>query len=314
MVDSIGDPMLHMVRNAVDHGIETREERLAAGKPAVGTVTLRAYHQGGNIFIEIQDDGRGLNRAAIRSRAVERGLISADDGLTDQELCNLIFAPGFSTAEKVTDISGRGVGMDVVRRNVESLQGHISVSSTEGRGSTVTVRLPLTLAILDGLTVSLGDEVYILPLLSVVESTRPAVSDLRTVVGRGEVVMLRGEVVPLLRLHRLLQIPCSVTDPSDGLVVIVEEQHQKYALLVDELLGQQQVVIKNLETNFRKVPGVSGATILGDGRVAFILDVNGLSSLAQCGRHAAESAEEEILTEADGAADNSPNQNCEDSI
>ncbi|MCA9058480.1 MAG: chemotaxis protein CheA [Planctomycetaceae bacterium] len=280
VVDRIGDPLLHMIRNAIDHGIEKPEIRVAAGKPAEGTVSLSAFHKGGNIYIEIRDDGRGLNREAIRLKAIERGVIHAEDVLTDKELCNLIFAPGFSTAAEVTDVSGRGVGMDVVRRNVESLQGHVSVTSVDGEGSTVTVRLPLTLAILDGLTVSLGEEVFVIPLLSVVESTRPTTKELKRVAGVGEVVLLRGEVVPLLRLHQLLHITPRVTEPRDGLVVIVEEQSRKYAILVDELLGQQQVVIKNLETNFRKVPGVAGATILGDGRVAFILDINGLRQLA----------------------------------
>ncbi|MCA9061699.1 MAG: chemotaxis protein CheA [Planctomycetaceae bacterium] len=281
VVDRIGDPLLHMIRNAIDHGIERPDIRQAAGKPEEGTVTLSAFHKGGNIYIEIQDDGRGLNRDAIRKKAIERGVISEDDSLTDKELHNLIFAAGFSTATEVTDVSGRGVGMDVVRRNVESLQGHVSITSVEGEGSTVTVRLPLTLAILDGLTVALGEEVFVIPLLSVVESTRPSAKELKRVAGVGEVVLLRGEVVPLLRLHELLHIQPRITEPSEGLVVIVEEQSRKYAILVDELLGQQQVVIKNLETNFRKVPGVAGATILGDGRVAFILDINGLRQLAQ---------------------------------
>lgn len=281
VVDKIGDPLLHMIRNAVDHGIESVEEREAAGKSPKGKVTLKAFHKGGNIYIEIVDDGKGLNLERIKKKAIERGVITEEDNPSEQELANLIFAAGFSTAEKVTDVSGRGVGMDVVRRNVESLQGSVSVRTKLGEGSTVTVRLPLTLAILDGLTVRLGDEVFVLPLLSVVESIRPSAADLKTVVNRGEVVMLRGEVVPLLRLHELLKINTNVTSASEGLLVIVEEQHRKFALLVDELLGQQQVVIKNLETNFRKVPGVAGATILGNGRVAFILDINGICTLSR---------------------------------
>lgn len=279
VVDQIGDPLLHMVRNAADHGIETPEERLAAGKPAEGRVVLRAFHQGGNIYLEISDDGRGLNRPAIVERAIERGLISKDDTLTDEEICNLVFAPGFSTAQAVTDVSGRGVGMDVVRRNVEALQGSVNIRSEFGKGSTITVRLPLTLAILDGLLVRLGSEIYIVPLLSVVESIRPLPTELKRVVHQGEAVHIRGEVVPLVRLHQLLHLNGCVEHPCEGLVVVVEEQGRKLALLVDELIGQQQVVIKNLEANFRKVPGLAGATILGDGRVSFILDVNAIGGL-----------------------------------
>ncbi|MCA9266071.1 MAG: chemotaxis protein CheA, partial [Planctomycetales bacterium] len=281
VVDQIGDPLLHMVRNAADHGIESPEERVAAGKPPEGRVALRAYHQGGNIYIEIEDDGRGLNREALLAKAIERGIVSETDVLSDGQIDNLIFAPGFSTAKQVTDVSGRGVGMDVVRRNVEALQGSVSVSSRFGKGSTVVIRLPLTLAILDGLSIRVGQEVYIVPILSVVESFRPQHSDVKHIGGRGEVVMVRGEVVPLLRLGRLLHIPTNNDDqhPANDLVVIVEDRGRKYALLVDELLGQSQVVIKNLETNYRKVDGVAGATILGDGRIAMILDVFGLVCL-----------------------------------
>ncbi len=279
VVDQISDPLVHMVRNAADHGIEMPEERLAVGKPAEGRVTLRAYQQGGNIYIELVDDGRGLNRKHILAKAIERGLVNPDAVLSDSEICNLIFQPGFSTASKVTDVSGRGVGMDVVRRNVEALQGSVSVRSVEGQGATITVRLPLTLAILDGLLVRLNTEVFVIPLLSVVESICIQHHEIKRIVGVGEVITLRGEVVPLLRLHRLLNI-ANTPDSNDlGLLVIVEDQGRRLALKVDELLGQQQVVIKNLETNFRKVPGVAGATILGDGRVALILDIYGLSGL-----------------------------------
>ncbi len=277
VVDQIGDPLVHMVRNAADHGIEPPEERLAAGKSAEGTVRLRAFQQGGNVFIELSDDGRGLDRQRILAKAIERKLVAPDATPTDAEICNMIFLPGFSTAKEVTDVSGRGVGMDVVRRNVESLQGSVSVRSTQGKGSTITVRLPLTLAILDGLLVRLSNQIFVIPLLSVIESICIRSHEVYRVANVGDVIMLRGEVVPLLRLHQLLHI-----DPvgdDQGLLVIVEEQGKRIALKVDELLGQQQVVIKNLETNFRKVPGVAGATILGDGQVALILDVFGILGL-----------------------------------
>ncbi|MFO0976196.1 MAG: chemotaxis protein CheA [Planctomycetaceae bacterium] len=279
VVDQIGDPLLHMVRNSVDHGIESPEERVAAGKSPEGRICLKAYHQGGNFIIEIEDDGRGLDRDRILRKAIERGLVAESETLSEDQIFALIFAPGFSTAEAVTDISGRGVGMDVVRRNVEALQGSISVRSVKGQGCRVIVRLPLTLAILDGLLVRVATESYVIPLLSVVESIKPGSSDVRSVLGRGEVISLRGEIVPLLRLDSMLSLRMAGTKHQESLLVIVEDQGRKYSLAVDELLGQQQVVIKNLETNFQKVPGVAGATILGDGRVALILDINGLCSM-----------------------------------
>lgn len=281
VVDQIGDPLLHMVRNAADHGIEQPEERVAAGKPAQGKVSLRAFHQGGNIYIEIQDDGKGLDRDSLLRKAIERGIVTENENLSDQEILNLIFAPGFSTAKQVTDVSGRGVGMDVVRRNVEALQGSVSVTSTKGEGSVVTIRLPLTLAILDGLSIRVGEEIFIVPILSVVESFSLHPTNMKRIAGKGEVVMVRGEVVPLLRLSRLFGFSgASPEDVSDSLVVIVEDRGRKYALLVDELLGQSQVVIKNLEANFQKVEGIAGATILGNGHIAFIVDVFGLVALA----------------------------------
>lgn len=280
VVDQIGDPLVHMIRNSVDHGIESPEERIAAGKAAEGCVSVRAYHQGGNIYIEMQDDGKGLNPDSIRRKAVDKGLISADARLTEQEIYDLVFEAGLSTAQQVSDVSGRGVGMDVVRRNVEDLKGSVSIASTPGQGTTVTVRLPLTLAILDGLLLRLGSEVYVAPLLSVVESFRPQPGEVKRLANDMEVVQVRGEVVPVLPLHSVLNVEGAVTDPYEGLLVIVEDHDTKFALLVDDLLGQQQAVIKNLESNFRKVPGIAGATILGDGRVALILDVVGLRHLA----------------------------------
>ena len=279
VVDHLGDPLMHMVRNAVDHGLESPEERTAAGKPATGRVTLRAYHQGGNVYIELTDDGKGLDRDKLVKKAVEKGIIAEGARLTDPEAYALIFEAGFSTAKAVTDVSGRGVGMDVVRRNVEELHGSILIRTELGKGTTFVIRLPLTLAIMEGLMVALGDDVYLLPLLAVVESVRPLRSDLRTVAGRGEVVTVRGETVPLVRLHALLGRPVRVTDPCQGLVVLVEDDGKKYALLVDDLLGQMQAVVKSLDTHYRPVEGLTGATILGDGRVAMILDVHGLTKL-----------------------------------
>lgn len=279
VVDQISDPLIHMVRNAVDHGVESPEDRVAAGKPPTGVVKLRAFQQGGNIYIELSDDGKGLNHEKILAKAIERNIISPDATLSEAEIGNLIFQPGFSTADKVTDVSGRGVGMDVVRRNVEALQGSVTVKSVAGEGSTISVRLPLTLAILDGLLVRLTEEVFVVPLLSVVESVSIKATEVKQLVGIGEVIQLRGEVLPLLRLHNLLHIEQSGKKDEQILVVIVEDQGKRLALFVDELLGQQQVVIKNLETNFQKVPGVAGATILGDGRVALILDIFGVSQM-----------------------------------
>jgi two-component system chemotaxis sensor kinase CheA len=280
VVDRLGDPLMHMVRNAIDHGLEpSAADRLAAGKPAEGLITLRAYHQGGNVYIELTDDGRGLDKDRILRKAVEKGIVSEGQRLTDTEIYALIFAPGFSTAAAVTDVSGRGVGMDVVRRNVEALQGNILIRTQFGKGTTFTIRLPLTLAIMDGLMVGLAGDVYVFPLLSVVESFRPKPADVHTVAGHGEALTVRGEVVPLLRLYRLLGRPPSATEPTQALVVLVEDQGKKYAVLVDELLGQMQAVVKSLDANYKRVDGLAGATILGDGRVAMILDIHGLSLL-----------------------------------
>jgi len=280
VIDRIGDPLTHLVRNSVDHGIEAAAARQAAGKPAEGVVRLKAYHQGGTVFIEVQDDGAGLNRERILKKAIDQGLIRDADGLPDDQLFGLIFRPGFSTAEKVTDVSGRGVGMDVVRKNIEGLGGQVGIESRAGEGTRFIIKLPLTLAILDGLSVRVGEETFILPLLSITESLQPKASQVQTVEGRGEMVDVRGRALPILRLHTILGVRPHVTDPTQGLLVIVENGEERIAILVEELLGQHQVVIKSLETNYRKIPGVSGATILGDGRVALILDVPGLVRLA----------------------------------
>ena len=280
VIEEVSDPLTHLIRNAVDHGLETPAQRLAAGKPAEGRIQLRAYHEGGNVVIEIADDGAGINAQRVRQKAIDRGLIAADSVMTDEEANQLIMLPGFSTAEKITDVSGRGVGMDVVKRNVEALNGSISISSTQGKGSCFRIRLPLTMAILDGLAMRLGSDVYVLPLLSVVESLRPEPKHIVHIAERGELVMVRGEPLPLIYTHRLFNVTGELTNPCDGLVVIVEHQGRKYGIVVDELIGQLQVVMKSLEANYERVDGVSGATILGDGRIAMIVDIAGLVRLA----------------------------------
>ncbi|NWG75980.1 MAG: chemotaxis protein CheW, partial [Rubrivivax sp.] len=275
LVEKITDPLTHLVRNSCDHGIETPAERLAKGKPEHGTITLVASHQGGSIVIEVRDDGKGLNRARLLAKARERGL-DAPDSLTDAEVWNLIFAPGFSTAEQVTDVSGRGVGMDVVKKNITALGGTVEIDSAEGYGMSVRVRLPLTLAIMDGMSVGVGDECYILPLASVVESFQVRAGVIRTLGAGGRVVQVRDEYLPVIDLESAFAVPRFDFERSSEIMVVVEAEGGRVALLVDELLGQQQVVVKNLEANYRKVSDVSGATILGDGRVALILDVGSL--------------------------------------
>lgn len=279
VMEKIGDPLVHLVRNSIDHGIEKPEVRRAAGKPETGKVHLNAFHQGGNIVIEISDDGAGLNRDKILAKARERKLIAADEVLSDEQIFDLIFQPGFSTADQVSDVSGRGVGMDVVRKNIRSLGGSVEVKSRPGEGSTFAIRLPLTLAILDGQLIQIGDQTYIIPLVSIVESIQVQPNRVNVVAGRGEIYKLREEYIPIARLYHMFEVEPKVTDLKDGLLVVVEADGQKMALFVDELHGQQQAVIKSLESNFRKVEGLSGATILGDGTVALILDVSGLASL-----------------------------------
>lgn len=280
VMEKIGDPLVHLVRNSVDHGIETPEARKAAGKPEVGTVNLNAFHQGGNIVIEIKDDGAGLNCERIHAKAVERGLINADDDLPEEKIFDLLFQPGFSTAEVVSDVSGRGVGMDVVKRNIQSLGGSVDVKSVLGEGSTFTIRLPLTLAILDGQLVRVGENIYIIPLISIVESILVDQKNISNIAGSAELYQLRSEYLPVIRLYETFDIEPDNRSLDNGLLVVVEGDGKKGGLLVDELLGQQQVVIKSLETNFRRVEGISGATILGDGTVALITDVSGIVRLA----------------------------------
>ena len=281
LVEKITDPLTHLVRNSCDHGIEMPAERLAAGKSEQGTITLSASHQGGSIVIEVRDDGKGMSREKILKKARERGL-DVSDSMPDSEVWNLIFAPGFSTADVVTDVSGRGVGMDVVKRNITSLGGTVEIDSAEGYGMRVSVRLPLTLAIMDGMSVGVGDEVYILPLSSVVESFQVNASDVNTVAQGSQLVKVRDEYMPVVALEKIFQVPRPQADQSNNIMVVVEADGSRVAVLVDELLGQHQVVVKNLETNYRKVPNVSGATILGDGTVALILDT---AALVRRARH-----------------------------
>lgn len=283
VMEKIGDPLVHLVRNSVDHGIETPEVRVANGKPETGVVHLNAFHQGGSIMIEIHDDGAGLNREKILAKAVERGLVSAQDELNDEQVFDLLFQAGFSTADEVSDVSGRGVGMDVVKRNIYSLGGSIDVASEQGKGSTFTIRLPLTLAILDGQLVRVGDQTYIVPLISIVESSQVNKQQLNAVAGKAEIYQLRDEYLPVIRLYNAFSVVPDSESIEDGLLVIVEGNGQRAGLLVDDLLGQQQVVIKSLETNFKRVNGLSGATILGDGTVALIVDVAGIIRISQEG-------------------------------
>ena len=286
VLEKIVDPLVHLVRNSLDHGIESPADRATAGKSPTGTIRLSAAHQGGNVVIEIGDDGAGLNKQRIFAKAVEKGLVQSHQHLSEDEVYRLIFLPGFSTAEVVSDVSGRGVGMDVVSRNIKSLGGTVDVHSIEGAGTRIVIRLPLTLAILDGQSAVTGGNTYIIPLVSIVESIQVGKGMVSLVAGKGEVLALRNEYLPILRLYQIFDLQPRTSVLSEGLIVVVEGDGKKVGLFVEELLGQQQVVIKSLETNFKKVEGISGATILGDGTVALILDIPGLISLARRETHA----------------------------
>jgi len=279
LVEALADPLVHMIRNAADHAIEPPDERVRAGKSPAGHVELRAYHQAGNIVVEIRDDGRGLNQKKILAKARQAGLIQEGQELSEQEIFRLIFHPGLSTAEKITDVSGRGVGMDVVRRNVEALRGRIDIESAEGKGSTFAIRLPLTLAVIDGLVVKVGSERYILPITSIEQSLQPRAEQLSTLQNRGEMCMIRGQLLPVCRLHKLFHVTPKTTDPCQSLLVLVQDGTRRAGLMVDELVGQQQVVIKSLGDITGHLPGVSGGAILGDGTISLILDVPGLMDL-----------------------------------
>jgi two-component system chemotaxis sensor kinase CheA len=276
VLEKIGDPLVHLVRNAIDHGLESPDRRRAAGKGDTGTLRLEAFHRGGSIVVEVSDDGAGLNRQAIINKAIQRGLIASGDNLGDDAVAELIFQPGFSTAAATTDLSGRGVGMDVVRRNVVDLGGTVAIRSTEGKGTVFTITLPLTLAIIDGLTAAVGEERYIVPLVSIVESIQLRGDAIRSVAGGGELFRFRDGYLPVIRLHEVFGITGARTTIDEGLVVVVEGEGSRVGLFIDELIGQQQAVVKSLEANFRRVNGISGATILSDGSVALIVDVLGL--------------------------------------
>jgi two-component system, chemotaxis family, sensor kinase CheA len=272
LIERIIDPITHLVRNSLDHGVELPAQRVAAGKDPVGRLTLSARHHGGNIVIEVKDDGAGLSREKILAKAMQQGMV-VSEAMSDEEVWQLIFAPGFSTAEVVTDVSGRGVGMDVVKRNIHAMGGHVEVASVQGKGSSIKIVLPLTLAILNGMSVKVGQEVYILPLNYVIESLQPLANDIHAITSEEQVLHVRGEYLVLVELHKFFGVADAVRDPTKGIAVIVQAEGARFALLVDQLVGQHQVVVKNIETNYRKVAGVSAATILGDGNVALIIDV-----------------------------------------
>jgi two-component system chemotaxis sensor kinase CheA len=278
LIERIIDPLTHLVRNSLDHGIETPQKRVEAGKSPIGNLILSAEHQGGNICIEVTDDGAGLNRERILAKAISQGM-AVNENMTDEEVGMLIFAPGFSTAEQVTDVSGRGVGMDVVKRNIQEMGGHVEIKSKQGTGTTIRILLPLTLAILDGMSVKVNNEVFILPLNAVMESLQPREEDLHPLAGGERVLEVRGEYLPLVELWKVFDVMGAKTEATQGIVVILQSAGRRYALLVDQLIGQHQVVVKNLESNYRKVPGISAATILGDGSVALIVDVSALQGL-----------------------------------
>lgn len=281
VVELINDPLVHLIRNSLDHGIEMPTDRITAGKPETGTIELKAYHRGGHIVIEIIDDGRGLDRNKLIAKAIEKGLIGENSILSDKQAFELIFMPGFSTAENITDISGRGVGMDVVRRNIQALGGNIEIISDFGKGTTISIHLPLTLAIIDGQSVAVGDETYIVPLVSIIESINITGKMLNKIAGKSETFRLRNQYIPIIRMHEIFNVPPkNKSKTAEGIIVVVERQGLLCGLFVDELLGPQQVVVKSLEANYRRVEGVSGATILGDGSVALILDVPGLVRLS----------------------------------
>ena len=278
VTDQLHGPLLHLIRNAMDHGIESSEERRQAAKDPAGTIWLRAFHRGGHVMVEVQDDGKGMDVQRIRQKGLDRGLIEESEELSDQQLLQLVFRPGFTTTDKVTDVSGRGVGMDSVKRDIEALLGTIDILSEPGRGTTLRMRLPLTLAIIDGMIVRVGSLTFIVPLLAVVEAIRPKADDIRKMKRDNELVEIRGEFLPLVRLHRKLNIDCEFSDPADAVLLVLQHVDSKQCLMVDEIVDQRPVVIKNLDDNFVQVPGMTGASIMGDGKVSFILDVAAIAA------------------------------------
>ncbi|MCG6534598.1 MAG: chemotaxis protein CheA [Syntrophales bacterium LBB04] len=281
MVEEIYNPLVHMIRNSVDHGIETSEERLKAGKQATGLIRLKAYHRGGSVIIEISDDGKGLDKERILNKAIKNGLVNNGDVLSDQEIYRMIFLPGLSTAEKITDVSGRGVGMDVVKRAVEKLRGKIEIASVYGEGTTFIARFPLTLAIIDGMIVQIGSEHYILPTTAIRQALRPDKKDYNNVVGKGEMITVMGQLLPLVRLYSLFGIKPDYEDPWDAIAVVVEGENRSKCFLVDKIIGKTEVVIKSLGDGLGKIKGVSGGAILGDGRIGLILDTEGIFELSE---------------------------------
>jgi two-component system chemotaxis sensor kinase CheA len=281
VLEKITDPLVHLIRNSIDHGIETPEERLSKGKHEHGTVYLSAYQIGDSVYIDVEDDGRGLNKEKIIEKAILKGIIKSASGLADDYIYNLIFMPGFSTAESVTDISGRGVGMDVVKKNIESLNGKVYIRTKQDIGTTMSIKLPLTLAIIDGLTLLVGEEVFAIPITSVVESLRPKRMDVKSLNEKGEMINVRGEYIPLMRLYEILGITSWKKNPCDAIVIVTMHEGRKYGLLADELMGEQQIVIKNLGSATPKVSGIAGGTILGNGKVALVLDVPGVMEIAK---------------------------------
>ncbi|MCL2669570.1 MAG: chemotaxis protein CheA, partial [Syntrophaceae bacterium] len=281
MVDEIYNPLVHMVRNSVDHGLETAQERIQAGKPERGLISLRAHHRGGNVVIDIADDGKGLNKQKIIEKAIQKGLITNGDELSDQEIFKLILMPGFSTAEKITEVSGRGVGMDVVKQAVEKLRGKIDIASALGKGTTVTVSFPLTMAIIDGMLVKVGEEIYIIPTMAVRQTLRPSRENYNVVVNQGEMINVMGHLLPLVRLNELFGVHSERKNPWDAIVVVIEGERREKCLLVDEIIGKAEVVIKSLGTDLKEIKGISGGAILGDGRLGLILDPEGLMELSE---------------------------------
>ncbi len=282
VVDKIGDPLVHMVRNSIDHGIETTsDERLKNGKSEKATVELKAFHKGGSIHIEVIDDGRGINKDVVLAKAIEKGIVSEDDDLSDKEIHNLIFAAGFSTAEALTEVSGRGVGMDVVRKNIEALRGQVDIQSEMGKGSTFTIKLPLTLAIIDGMVISSANENYIIPTLSIVTSVQVPNEEIKSVQGKGQLLELQNELIPIFNLKDLFELDDDKNDREEFLIVIIEDDNKKIGIIVDELLGQQQIVIKNLGGYLKEIQGVSGGAIMPNGTVGLILDISSLVKLAK---------------------------------
>jgi len=280
VIEQISDPLKHMIRNSIDHGIEMPEERRQIGKAEIGVIWLKAFQREGNIFIEISDDGKGIDKKSVLAKAIEKGQAEAGKSYSDKEIFDMLFAPGLSTSENVSELSGRGVGMDVVKRNIEDLRGSIEITSEEGKGSTFRIKLPLTLAIIDGMMVKVGTEVLTIPLSVIDKSVRPSRSEIKTVEGKGELVDIKGDYLPLVRLYQLFNLPSVKIDPTEALVVVLHGEQNRFGILVDDVLGQMQAVIKSIDKNFKKIEGTSGATILGNGKVSLILDVYSIERMA----------------------------------